>query len=221
MEKVFSRVVENKKESWVAAPHVSVFVKVFENDSYIITLSESPAAIELMLTEVYWLLLSLTDSTAEPRWSVLGASPYFMKAIWRTKALLGHVGTECGLWVSMAAALALAIKRMRGCFLWNQGLCSKKFRYLPSDRILGLAWQRLVPGFRGNAAKSCPFLYRVTLLFQWGYFKFFIACMLHFIGSGRLCDRLQRALMIQIDYFTTGSLGQALRLVEDAFQPCW
>lgn len=32
-------------------------------------------------------------------------------------------------------------------------------------------------------------------------------------------DTLQRALMIQIDYFTTGRIGQALRLVKGAFQP--
>ncbi len=65
------------------------------------------------------------------------------------------------------------------------------------------------------------FLCRVTLfLFRWGYFNFIIAYMLHFIGFG-ICVIRCRAVIVQIDYFTTGSLGQAFWLVEDAFQPRW
>lgn len=65
-----------------------------------------------------------------------------------------------------------------------------------------------------------PVLFCIELLFCFnGLFHVFYCVHVTFYRLWQHCDRLQRALMIQIDYFTTGSLGQALRLVEDAFQP--
>lgn len=95
-------------------------------------------------------------------------SPYFMKAICRTKALFGHVGTDCGLWVSMAAALALAINpppsppKKHACLLFMESrpLLEGVLDVFPATGFT--AWQRLVPGFRGNAAES---FFRTELVF--------------------------------------------------------
>lgn len=96
-------------------------------------------------------------------------SPYFMKAICRTKALFGHVGTDCGLWVSMAAALALAInpppKTCVPAFYGIKASAQRSFRCLPSDRIHGLAaaCARLQ-----RKRSQVLFPYGVSLLFKRG-----------------------------------------------------
>lgn len=104
----------------------------------------------------------------------------------KAKPLLGHAGIDCGLfWVSKAGTLALTINCMRSCFLWNEGHWSGKFRYLPSDRIHGLALHWLVPVFKGR--QPSPVLSVLSSSFVWvGYFKFIIACVLHFIGTGNV-----------------------------------
>lgn len=135
--------------------------------------------------------ISVFNRRAETPWSVLGASPYFMKAVWGTKALLGR---ECGLWVSMEAALAHSIKRMCACFLWSQELCLKKFgfaKWPDSWPDMAEACARL-QSKRSQVLSFSVQSYSFVLI---GYFKFINACTLHFTGSGRLLHTAE-ALMI-------------------------
>lgn len=67
---------------------------------------------------------------------MLGASPYFMKAIWRTKALLGHAGSDR---VSEFLWQQLRHSPLNSCvpaFYGNEDFAQ---RYLPSDRNHGVA----------------------------------------------------------------------------------
>ena len=124
--------------------------------------------------------------------------------------------------VSMAAALALAV--INPCL-------PDFYFYLPPQRCLDI---RLVTGFiawhhsglcqawGGTAAKSCPFVYRDALLFERGHFKFIIAHMLQFIVFGSRAIGRGGALMIRIDYFTTGGASAGLPdWPRAAFRPCW
>lgn len=87
---------------------------------------------------------------------------------------------------------ALKKKKTHACLLFmeSRGFHSKKFRYLPSDRIHGLAWSSgLCQAFRGNLSQILSFSLETYSFVSMKYFKFIIACMLHFIVSGRIVIR--------------------------------
>lgn len=159
---------------WVAALnlHFTVFGNCLLRMSHELFKSWTQIKVSDYRTKGHWsllILLSLTDSTSETLWSVLGASPCFMKAPWRTKALLGHVGTEWGLGVSMAAALALRRKK-HACLLFME---SRALRKRSSDICLvtGLmAWHGSGLCQAPEETQPSPVLFCVQLLFcfRWG-----------------------------------------------------
>lgn len=87
-----------------------------------------------------------------------------MNACWKTKALLGGVGTES---VRFHGSSVGAHRKPHACLHLVE---SKEMRYLLSDQIRVPARRRLVPGCQVG---SFPFF------FQWE------SCVLRFTGSGR------------------------------------
>lgn len=60
-----------------------------------------------------------------------------------------------------------------------------------------------MPGYIGKAAKSCPFYIEVLFCLN-GVFQIYYCTHVTFYSIWQHCDRLQRALIIRIDYFTMG-----------------
>lgn len=131
----------------------------------------------------------------------------------------------CGHWVRSLSFYGSSTGTHRymcvPAFYGTKGFAERS-RYLLSDQIGGLSLQQFVQIFvsRGKAAKSCPFCMELLFCLN-GVFQIYYCMHVTFYSVWQHCDSLQRALMIRIDYFTMGSLNQALRLVKNAFQPCW